>query len=192
MFFQRDGHVKIWTLPTGTSISSFSTHIYHQQNCLAPWLLHISTIDQFKHRFSKIYTQIFGHKHNKPPSSHAYESTCLQKSQPTWRNNTIKSMHRKPIKEHTHTFFFVHVGFRKSDKAHLEKTIKSLSCIKWKKTYRLMIFPPKIQSRHRKKEKENQTRLSSHYHTSTTSLTYTWNPPPNNQSLQLYTYADHW
>ena len=41
-----------------------------------------------------------------------------------------------------------------------------------------MTFPPKIQSRHRKKEKENQTRLSSHYHTSTRSLTYTWNPPP--------------
>ena len=105
-------------------------------NCLSPLLLHISKINQLKQCLSKLYIIIYAHKHNKPPSSHAYESTCLQKSQRTWRNNTIKKGAQKTYKSaHQYYSFYtrfllVHVGFQKPGKTDLKKTITLLSCIK--------------------------------------------------------------
>ena len=133
-------------------------------------------------RLQNVYT----HTHTNLSKLHAHclWSTCLQKSQRTWRNNTIKKRAQKIHKSTNQyyscytRFFLVLVGFRKSGKANLKKTINLLSCIKWQKTYQLMTFPPKMESRHRQKKRENQTLLSSHYHTRTRSLTYMWNPPP--------------
>ena len=71
----------------------------------------------------------------------------------------------------------VHVGLRKSGKADVKKTTTLLSCIKSKKTYRLMTFPPKSESTHGQKENKHQTLLSSQNHLSGKSLTYTRDLP---------------
>ena len=64
-----------------------------------------------------------------------------------------------------HSFYtrlsLVHMGLRKLGKADVKKTTTLLSCIKSKKTYHLMTFPPKIESTHRQKENKHQTLLNS-------------------------------
>ena len=72
---------------------------------------------------------------------------------------------------YTH-FPLVNVGLRKSGKANVKRTKTWLSCIKSKKTYQLMTFPPKIEGTHGQKENKHQTLLSSQNHLSGKSLTY--------------------
>ena len=98
--------------------------------------------------------------------------TCLWKNMLTKITTHLEKQYHKKLAQkfykstdqyygfYTH-FLLLHVGFQKSGKDDLKKTINLLSCIKSKKTYRLMTFPPKMASRHRQKEKENQTLLSS-------------------------------
>ena len=84
-------------------------------------------------------------------------------------------------------FSLVHVGLRKSGKANVKRKKTSLSCIKSKKTYSLMTFPAKIESRHGQKENKHQTLLSSQNHLSGKILTYIWDLP----SPALYFTALH-
>ena len=74
-------------------------------------------------------------------------------------------------------FSLVHVGLRKSGKANDKRRKTLLSCIKSKKTYQLMTFPPKIESTHRQKENKHQTLLSSQNHLSGKILTNMWDLP---------------
>ena len=107
-----------------------------------------------------------------PVKAHAYKyHNDIEEIMPQERAQKIyESTHQY------HSFYtrfsLVHVGLRKSGKADGKRTKTLLSSIKSKKTYHLMTFPSKIESRHRQKENKNKTLLSSHNHLSGKILTY--------------------